>query len=123
MARQPGEHLGMLVGRVVVEDHVDHLARRNLALDGVQEADELLVPVALHAAADHGPVEDVERREQGRGAVALVGVGERPSLAGLERQPRLGPVEGLDLMGWMAPSRHAVSSWEPSESPSRSHPP
>jgi hypothetical protein len=41
------------VGRIVVEDHVDEFARRRLALDRVREADELLVPVARHAAADH----------------------------------------------------------------------
>src|SRR5512140_189420 len=64
--------LGMLVGGVVVEDDVDHLAGRHLGLDRVQEADELLMAVALHVAADDGPVEDVERSEQGRGAMALV---------------------------------------------------
>jgi hypothetical protein len=47
---QPFDHLGMLVGGVVVEDGVDGLADRDLALDGVQKADELLMP--LHAAAD-----------------------------------------------------------------------
>ena len=47
----------------------------NLGLDGVEEADELLMPVALHVPADHRAVEDVERREQRRGAVPLVIVG------------------------------------------------
>ena len=41
------QHLGVLVGGVVVEDDVDHLAGRHRALDRVEEADELLVPVAL----------------------------------------------------------------------------
>src|SRR6266567_3882936 len=72
----------MLVGGVVVEDDVDHLAGRHLGLDRVQEADELLMAVALHVAADDGPVEDVERSEQGRGAMALVVVrhGAEPAL-------------------------------------------
>ena len=61
----------MLVGGVVVEDGVDDLAGGNLALDGVQEADELLMAMALHAAADYGSVEHVERGEQGGGAVRL----------------------------------------------------
>ena len=47
----------MLVGGVVVEDDVDHLAGRHVGLDRVQEAHELLVAVALHVAADDGPVE------------------------------------------------------------------
>jgi hypothetical protein len=38
---------------------VDLLSRWHLRLDGVEEADELLVPVALHIAADDGAVEDV----------------------------------------------------------------
>ena len=52
MPGQPGADLGLLVGAIVVEDHVDHLAGRHGALDRVEEADELLMPVALHAAAD-----------------------------------------------------------------------
>ena len=48
---------------VIIENHVDDLAGRHLALDGVKEANELLVPVALHAAADHLAVEHVEGRE------------------------------------------------------------
>src|SRR6476660_8647058 len=87
----------MLVGGVVVEDDVDHLAGRHLGLDRVQEAHELLMAVALHVAADDGPVEDVERSEQGRGAMALVVVrhGAEPAL--LQRQARLGAIESLDL--------------------------
>ena len=54
MARQPSLHLGMLVCGVVVDDGLDHLAGGHVALDGVEEADELGVPMTLHAAADHG---------------------------------------------------------------------
>ena len=72
VAVEPGADLGMLVGGVVVEDDVDDLAGRRLGLDRVQEADELLMAVALHVAADDGAVEHVERSEQGRGAMALV---------------------------------------------------
>ena len=56
MAREPSPHGGMLVGGIVVEDRMDRLAGGNFALDGVEEADELLMPVALHVAADHGSV-------------------------------------------------------------------
>jgi hypothetical protein len=97
MSAQPAQHLGMLVGGVVIQDHVDHLAGGDLTLDGVEEADEFLVPVALHAVADHGVVQDVEGGEQGRGAVAFVVEGQRARLALLHRQARLGPIERLDL--------------------------
>jgi hypothetical protein len=72
MAGEPGEDLGMLVGGIVVEDRVDHLAGRHRALDRVEKAQELLMPMALHAAADHGALEHVERGEQGRRTMALV---------------------------------------------------
>ena len=87
----------VLVDGVVVEDGVDDLAGRDLRLDGVEEADELLMPVALHAAADDLAFEHVERREQGRGAVALIIVGHGAAAAWLQRQARLGAVERLDL--------------------------
>ena len=48
VAAEPGAHLGMLVGGVVVEDRMDALADWDLGLDGVEEADEHLVAVALH---------------------------------------------------------------------------
>jgi hypothetical protein len=34
---------------------MDDFADRDLRLDGIEEADELLMAVALHAAADHLP--------------------------------------------------------------------
>ncbi len=52
LAGKPLAHLGVLVGGVIVQDHMHHLARRNFGLDGVKEADELLMPVALHVAPD-----------------------------------------------------------------------
>jgi hypothetical protein len=39
------------VGAVVVEDHVDHLAGGDFGLNGIEEANELLVAMAFHAAA------------------------------------------------------------------------
>ena len=97
MAGEPRADLRVLVGGVVVEDGVDVLAGRHRGLDGVEEADELLVAVALHVAADDGAVEDVQRGEQRGGAVPLVVVGHRAGAALLHRQAGLGAVERLDL--------------------------
>ena len=66
-------------------------------LDGVEEADELLMAMALHVAADHRAVEHVHGREQRRRAVALVVVGHGSGAALLHRQAGLGAVERLDL--------------------------
>ena len=63
--------LGLLVGGIVVEHGMDHLAWWYGSLDGVEEADQLLMAVALHAAADDGAVENVQCRKQSGGAVAL----------------------------------------------------
>src|SRR5450631_2830124 len=43
MTCQPFDDLRVLMGGVVVEDHVDDLADRNLRLDLIEEANELLV--------------------------------------------------------------------------------
>jgi hypothetical protein len=40
---QASQHFGMLVGGVVVEHRVYQLAGRDLALDGIEETDELAV--------------------------------------------------------------------------------
>src|SRR3954454_11668896 len=56
MAVEPGTHLGMLVSGVVVEDDVDGLGGRHLSVDGVEEADELLVTMTLHVPTDDGAV-------------------------------------------------------------------
>ena len=55
MAVQPGFDLRVLVRGVVVEHDVDQLAGGHVALDPIEEADELLVAVALHALPDHRP--------------------------------------------------------------------
>ena len=50
---QPGDHLGMFVGSVVVQNGVNDFAGWNLALYRIEKLDELLVAMAFHAAADH----------------------------------------------------------------------
>ena len=97
MPRQPLAHLWMLVGRIVVDDGVDRLFHGDLRLDRIEEADELLVAMALHVAANDSAIEDVEGCEQRGGTVTFVVVRHRPGTARLHRQPRLGTVERLDL--------------------------
>ena len=75
MAVEPPANFRVLVGGVVVEDRVNLLSLRDGGLDGVEEADELLMAMAWHVAADDRAVEHVERGEQRGGAVAHVVVG------------------------------------------------
>src|ERR1700737_3779705 len=108
MARQPSQHLGMFVGGIVVEHRVDQLASWDLALDGIEKADEFEVAMALHAAADHRAVEHAKRSEQGGGAVPLVIVRHGLAAPGLDRQSGLGAVEGLDLALFVNRQHHGM---------------
>ena len=48
MADEPGAHLGVLVGGVVIDDGVNEFPGWHRGLDLVEEADEFLMAVALH---------------------------------------------------------------------------
>ena len=68
-----------------------------LRLDGVEEADELLMAMALHVLAHHGAIENIEGSKQRRGAVPLIVVGHRSTAPLLHGQAGLGAVQSLDL--------------------------
>ena len=51
---------------------MDQLAGWDRTLDGIEEADELLMPVSLHAAAEDDAIERVEGGKRGGRAVPLV---------------------------------------------------
>ncbi len=54
MIGEPLHDGGVLVSGVVIENGVNDLACRHGAFDGRKGADEFLMPVLLHAAADGG---------------------------------------------------------------------
>src|SRR5271169_743946 len=108
MAAEPGPRLWVLVRTIIVEDHVNDFADGKLGLDGIQEPDELLMPVALHAAPDHLAVEHVESSKQRSGAVSLIIMGHRSAPPRLQRQARLGAVERLDLAFFVDAEHHRV---------------
>ncbi len=87
MIGEPSQHLGMFVGGIVIQDSVDHLAGGDGPLDGGDESDELLMPMARHAAADDLAFEHAERREQGRRVIALVIVGHGRALPRFSGKP------------------------------------
>ena len=68
---------------------MDLLMDRDCVLDRVQELDELLMGVALHAAPDDIAFEHVQGGEQGRGAVPFAIVGHGAAAPLLQRQAGL----------------------------------
>src|SRR6202022_5090973 len=68
---QPFDDLRGLMGGIVVEDNMADLADRDLGLDLVEKADELLMPVLLHALPDHRTIAHVERGKEGGRSVPL----------------------------------------------------
>jgi hypothetical protein len=63
-----------------------HFAGRHGSLDGRDEADELLMAMARHTAADDLAIEHTERGEQGRRTVAFVIVREGCALPPFRRK-------------------------------------
>jgi hypothetical protein len=98
----------MLVRVIVVEHRVYPLPGWDLAFDGIEEADEFTVTVALHAAPDHHPIEHAKRSEQGGGAVAFIVMRHGLAAPGLDRQTWLGAVERLDLAFFIEREHHGM---------------
>ena len=94
---EPLRHLRMFMGGVIVEDHVNELSGGHLGLDSIQEADELLVTMALHTSAHDLTLEHIESSKQRRCAVALLVMGHGAGPALLHWQAGLGAIEGLYL--------------------------
>ena len=96
MAGQPGLDVGVLMGCVVVDHHVQLLARVS-AGHLLQEGEELLVAVKLIAGLGHVSGGHLQGGEQGGGAVTHVVVRGSLGQAGTQGQDRRGAIEGLDL--------------------------
>src|SRR5262249_23580712 len=75
MFADPFPDLRMLVGRIVIDDDMDHRLFRHLGIDDIEEADELLMAMTLHALADDLALKAIARREQGGVVVSLILVG------------------------------------------------
>ena len=111
MTIKPGPNLGVLMGSVVIEDDMDRLVCRNLGINNVQKADELLMPVALHVASDDCPIENIQGGEQGGGSVSLIVVRHGAETPLFHGQARLGTVEGLNLAFLVDGQDDGVGGW------------
>lgn len=66
---EPRPNLRMFMGSVVVHDDVDVEFCRDVALEVVEEGQELLMAVTWFALSDDGAGGNIERGKQGRGVV------------------------------------------------------
>lgn len=105
MAREPGSYICMLMGPVVIHDEVPRDIAGELPIDHAQEFQELLIPVARIALADHLPLQYLQGSEKCSGAVPLVVVGYSSTTALFDRQTGLGPVQRLNL-GLLVSAQH-----------------
>src|SRR5689334_12665797 len=90
---QPRLHLRMLVRAIVVHHQVQRYGAGKFAIDATQEVQKFLVAMATIALADDFALQKLKRREQTRGAMALVVMRHRTHPALLQRQPRLRAIE------------------------------
>lgn len=97
MLRQPGFHLGVLVGRVVVGDQVNREILGRFPVDLPQEGQPFLMPVLLGDGRDQFAFQIVQRGKQGQGAVAKVIVGGGLDMADAQWQARLSTFQRLAL--------------------------
>ena len=78
MPRQPGFDPGMFVGSVIVDDQMQVESGGRLAVDFLEKADKLLMPVARNTVSDDLAVEHTEGGEQRGRSVAFVVVRSVP---------------------------------------------
>ena len=97
MPYQPAPDERGLVGPVVIHDQVDVQAVRHIGVDMAEERAELHGAVSPLTLAQHFARFDLQRSEQGRGAVAHVVVRPPFDLPRPHRQQRLRAVQRLDL--------------------------
>jgi hypothetical protein len=81
IAFEPSGYFGMLVSGVVVDAGVNRPPHWNLFLDDIEEADELLMTMALNIAARPCSVENVHCSEQRRRAMPLIVMRHSPGAA------------------------------------------
>jgi len=97
MPIKPGFYVGMFVRAIIIHDQMEIEFGRSFAVDSLKESQELLVPMAGHAVADHLAVEHAQSGKQGGRSMAGVIMSHRSAAAFLQGQTGLGSVKGLNL--------------------------
>src|ERR1017187_10501625 len=89
---QPLFHVVMVVIAGVIQKDVDFSARSGFPIQPPQQAQELLIAMAMMTFSDYLARAHIVGGEHGRGSVPLVIVSASPALAFLPRQAGLSPI-------------------------------
>ena len=108
---EPSLNIGVIVGPVVIEDHVDIETLGCFPVYGAQELKELGVPVPGIAGADDLPFQNIECGKETGGAVSLVVVGHCPTAPFLHRESRLRSVQRLHLRFFIYTEHYRFVGW------------
>ena len=108
---QPSLDPGMLVRGVVVDDEMNIEVHGDVGLDVAQELEELLVTMTGLALGHHFPGGDIQRREEGGGAVPLVVVRHPFHVSQSQGQQGLTAFQRLDLTLLVHAQHHGVLGW------------
>jgi hypothetical protein len=111
MLFQPCLDLGMIVRAIVVQDHMDREALGSCTVYLPQKLPEFDVAMPRITRADDLSLQHIQRREQARGAVALVIVRHRPAATFLHRQAGLRPVQRLYLRLLIHTQNNGLVRW------------
>src|SRR6266849_8294520 len=97
MLLEPSFDLDGTVGTVIVNHQMERRVAWKLPVDAPQKLQELLMPVPRATFPDDFSLKHIQCSEKRRRPVSLVVVGHRAATSLLQRQTRLGAVQGLDL--------------------------
>ena len=99
------------MGSVVVANQMQCVVLGGFPIDLAQEGEPFVMTVTRVAASNDRAVERIQCGKERRGAMTLVVVGQRPRTALLQRQPRLGTVQGLNLTLLVAAEHQRMLGW------------
>ena len=97
MLSEPFQDVRMFMCSVIIDNNMDDEPFGHSCINDVEEADELLMTMPLHALPNDLAREHIESGEQGCGTVPFVVVGHRAGSSWLHRQAALGAIERLNL--------------------------
>jgi len=94
---EPTVHGRCFMSGIIVDNQMEVEIGRGVMVDQLQKAQELAVSMARHAGPNDLAIEHIQRRKQGRGAMALIVMRHCTGATLLHRQAGLAAIEGLDL--------------------------